>query len=56
MPASRNIRSWQQVDSRQDFAAYLRFLAFDCERASGGQDSEVKFPPDRGQRVLTLRG
>ena len=41
MPASRNIDSWQQVDSRQDFAAYLRFLAFDCEGACGTQDYEA---------------
>jgi hypothetical protein len=38
---SRNIDSWQQVESRANFAAYLRFLAFDCERACGGPDSEV---------------
>ena len=29
------------MDSRADFAAYLRFLAFDCERACGGQDPEA---------------
>lgn len=41
MPAFRNIDSWQQVESRAEFAAYLRFLAFDCERACSGQDSEA---------------
>ncbi|MES4909185.1 MULTISPECIES: hypothetical protein [unclassified Streptomyces] len=40
MSASRSIDSWQQVESRQDFAAYLRFLAFDCEQACSGQDAE----------------
>ncbi len=29
------------MDSRADFAAYLRFLAFDCEHACGGQDPEA---------------
>ncbi|MEH0416047.1 hypothetical protein [Streptomyces sp. B21-083] len=38
MPASRNIDSWQQVDSRADFAAYLRRLAADCEQACTDQD------------------
>ncbi|MFJ2779457.1 hypothetical protein [Kitasatospora sp. NPDC087315] len=37
MPASRNIDSWQQVESRADFATYLRFLAFDRERACGAK-------------------
>ncbi|MFE4874183.1 hypothetical protein [Streptomyces sp. NPDC056682] len=41
MPASRNIDSWQQVDSRADFAVYLRFLAYDSERACSGQGSEA---------------
>jgi len=33
MPAFRIIDSWQQVESRADFGAYLRFLAGDCEQA-----------------------
>ncbi|MFC8824168.1 hypothetical protein ACFT9I_02280 [Streptomyces sp. NPDC057137] len=41
MPTSRSIDSWQQVDSRADFATYLRFLAVDCERACDVQDSEA---------------
>ncbi|MGW3572035.1 hypothetical protein ACWDSL_50650 [Streptomyces sp. NPDC000941] len=40
MSASRSIDSWQQVESRQDFAAYLDFLAFDCEQACSGQEAE----------------
>ncbi|MER6916491.1 hypothetical protein ABT354_32955 [Streptomyces sp. NPDC000594] len=39
MPTPRNLDSWQQVDSRADFSSYLRFLAFDCERAQGGEGS-----------------
>lgn len=38
MSTSRNIDSWQQVNSRAGFAAYLRFLAFDCEGAGEGKD------------------
>jgi hypothetical protein len=34
----RDTDSWQQVNSRQDFAAYLRLLAVDCEHARNGQD------------------
>ncbi|WP_405817643.1 hypothetical protein OG241_23725 [Streptomyces sp. NBC_01390] len=38
MSVPRNADSWQQVSSRQDFAAYLRLLAIDCEHACNGQD------------------
>ncbi|MGO4457958.1 hypothetical protein AB4039_11700 [Streptomyces sp. M-16] len=38
MSAARNIDSWQQVESRQDFAAYLRRLAADCEQACSDPD------------------
>jgi hypothetical protein len=38
--APRSIDSWQQVESRHDFAVYLRFLAFDCEQACSDQDAE----------------
>ncbi|MFD8386081.1 hypothetical protein ACFV2X_47560 [Streptomyces sp. NPDC059679] len=40
MSASRSIDSWRQVESRQGFAAYLGFLAFDCEQACSGQEAE----------------
>ncbi|MEU5381602.1 MULTISPECIES: hypothetical protein [unclassified Streptomyces] len=40
MPTSRNICSWQQVESRQDFAAYLHLMAADCERACSSQDPQ----------------
>ncbi|GGU50998.1 hypothetical protein GCM10010289_84300 [Streptomyces violascens] len=36
--ASRNFESWQQVESRQDFAAFLRGLAADCEQACSDPD------------------
>lgn len=38
MSVPRNIGSWQQVNSRQDFAAYLHLLAADCEHACDAQD------------------
>ncbi|WP_189971729.1 hypothetical protein [Streptomyces violascens] len=38
MSASRNFESWQQVESRQDFAAFLRGLAADCEQACSDPD------------------
>lgn len=38
MSPPRNIGSWSQVDSRQDFAAYLHLLAADSEQACNGQD------------------
>ncbi|GLF99444.1 hypothetical protein [Streptomyces yaizuensis] len=41
MRASRNIDSWEQVDSREDFSSWLRFLAFDCEQAHSGGTSGV---------------
>jgi hypothetical protein len=34
----RDSDSWQQVNSRQDFAAYLRLLSAECEQACHGQD------------------
>ncbi|MFK4264587.1 hypothetical protein [Streptomyces milbemycinicus] len=40
MSASRSIESWQQVKSRQGFAAYLSFLAVECGQACSGQDAE----------------
>ncbi|MFF3457069.1 hypothetical protein ACFYXH_22655 [Streptomyces sp. NPDC002730] len=38
MSAPRNIDSWQQVESRQDFTAYLQKLAADREKVCKGQD------------------
>lgn len=50
MPPSRNIDSWQLVDSRQDFAAFLRFLSFDCGHPRSGTDCET---PEAQQWVHT---
>lgn len=41
MPAPRNIDSWQQVKSWQDFTAYLQRLSADCETACDGQDPRI---------------
>ncbi|MGY1495918.1 hypothetical protein ACW4TU_04715 [Streptomyces sp. QTS52] len=41
MVASRHTESWQQVESRADFGAFLGFLASDSERSRVGRDSEA---------------
>ncbi|WP_441249121.1 hypothetical protein [Kitasatospora sp. McL0602] len=41
MPVPRSIDSWQQVESRQGFAAHLWFLARDSERACLAPDSRA---------------
>ncbi|MEU5690146.1 hypothetical protein [Streptomyces venezuelae] len=42
MLAPRNIASWQQVKSRQDFTTYLQQLSVDCETAcDDGQDTHT---------------
>ncbi|MFF4795269.1 hypothetical protein ACFY2M_37335 [Streptomyces sp. NPDC001276] len=41
MPVSRTVNSWQQVESRQVFSAYLCILAADCEQAGRGRDSQA---------------
>ncbi len=38
MSVPRTAGSWRQVNSRQDFAAYLHLLAADCEQACIGRD------------------
>ncbi|MEV7526063.1 hypothetical protein [Streptomyces sp. NPDC091371] len=37
MSLRRKIGSWRQVESRQDFTAFLQLLSADCETACDGQ-------------------
>ncbi|MFD7260429.1 hypothetical protein [Streptomyces sp. NPDC059874] len=45
MPVPRKTDSWQQVESRRDFAAFLQLLSADCEMACRGQASSTSAAP-----------
>ncbi|MGV4988356.1 hypothetical protein ACVB8X_13560 [Streptomyces sp. NRAIS4] len=58
MSASPSPRSWHEVGSRQEFAAYLGFLADDCERACTGDSTARPAVLPWGNRTIDdfLRG